>query len=249
MMYQYRERPMRRRPVLGGCLAAVVVMAIIGGVLGFVLFHAHNATILGTTLSVGAHPTILGDGCNGGMVFVQAGAENQVTITGSGTYEYTQDNASNTVEFTSCDNGLTLTVPPEANLQIDASEEITVLGVSGTMNLSTNGSRVVLEQVTLEGASKIDDNGGAVVFSGQIAQGSSPTLSDNGGSIDVTLPASASFHLAFTGILGPIASNVPGVQTTSENMTELKVDVGSNPGTTKLTLDLNDTSVVFNQTA
>lgn len=243
MIYQFRERPFRRRSALGGCLAGLVIVAIIASVLGFVVFRAR----VGTTLSVGAHPTIIGDSCSD-TVFVQAGAENQVTITDSGTYDYMQDSASNTIEFTHCNNGLTLTVPPETNLQIDTSDEITVLGVSGTMQISTNGSRVTLEQVTLEGASKIDDNGGAIVISGNIAQGSSPTLSDNGGSIDVTLPASDSLHLAFTGILGPIASNVPGVQTTSANATELKVDVGSNPGTTKLTLDLNDTSVVFSQT-
>ncbi|HEX7734453.1 MAG TPA: hypothetical protein VF458_06315 [Ktedonobacteraceae bacterium] len=245
MMYQFRERPLRRRSALGGCLVVFVVFAVIAGILGFILFRGRGVT----TLSVGAHPTIIGDSCSDGTVFIQAGAEKQVAIEGDGTSDYTQDNASNTIEFTHCNNGLTLTVPPETNLQIDTSEEITVLGISGTIKLSTNGSRVTLEQVTLEGASRIDDNGGAIVFSGNIAQGSSPTLSNNGGSIDVTLPASASFHLAFTGILGPIASNVPGVQTSSENATELKTDVGSNPGATKLTLDLNDTSVVFNQTA
>jgi hypothetical protein len=246
MMNPYNVRPIRRGRALGCLVAVAAIIALVGSVVGFVFFRPGSGFLSGTTLSVGAHPTIIGDSC-GDMVFVQAGAENQVTITDSGTYEYTQDSASNTIEFTSCENGLKLTVPPETNLQIDTSDEITVLGVSGVMQLSANGSRITLEEVTLQGGSKIDDNGGALVFSGSIAQGSSSTLSDNGGSIDVTLRTSASLHLALTGILGPIASNVPGVQTTPENTSGFKVDVGSNPGTTTLTLELNDTSVVFDQ--
>lgn len=245
MMYQFRDRPIRRGRPLLGCLTGLVILAVIAGVLGFVTLRAHN----GNTLSVGAHPTIIGDSCSGGTVLIQAGTENQVNIAGLSSPEYTQDSASNTIEFTHCDNGLTLTVPPETNLQIDASEEITVLGVSGVMKLSTNGSRVALIGGTLEGASKIDDNGGAIVFSGNIAPGSSPDISDNGGSIDLTLPASASFHLALSGILGPISSNVPGVRTSPDHTGDLKVDVGNNPGATRLTLDLNDTSVVLKRLA
>jgi hypothetical protein len=220
----------------------IVVLLLGAGILGFVITRSHN----GTMLSVGAHPTIIGDSC-GDTVFIQAGAEKQVTIAGLSSPDYTQDSANNTIEFTHCDNGLMLTVPPETNLQIDTSDEITVLGVSGTLNLSTNGSRITLEEVSLEGKSKIDDNGGAIVFNGNVAPGSTPVISDNGGSIDMTLPASASFHLHLTGILGPIASNFPGVQNTGINETELQVNIGSNPTAVQLTLDLNDTSVVLSK--
>ncbi len=157
MIYQSGNRPFRTRRSVGGCIVGIVVLLLGAGILGFVITRAHN----GTTLSVGAHPTIIGDSCSD-TVFIQAGAEKQVTIAGLSFPDYTQDSASNTIEFTQCDNGLTLTVPPETNLQIDTSDEITVLGVSGTLNLSTNGSRIALEYVTLEGKSKIDDNGGAI---------------------------------------------------------------------------------------
>ncbi|HEY0756514.1 MAG TPA: hypothetical protein VGD98_21355 [Ktedonobacteraceae bacterium] len=236
---------MRRRSRLGGCLVGSVVILLSAGILGFVVVRIHN----GVTIPVGAHPTIISTSCNG-PVLIQAGAVNQVTITNSFFPQYTQDQATNTLEFTECDSGLTLTVPPEANLQMDVNDAITVLGVSGTMKLSANGSRITLEQVTLEGSSHIEDNGSAIVFAGQLSPGNSTTLSDNGGSIDVTLPANASLHLTVSGILGPITSNVPGVQNPgSLTGGGLQVNVGSTPAAATLTLDLNDTSVVFNKTA
>jgi hypothetical protein len=214
------------------------VLLLIAGGLGFLISRAHS----GVTISVGAHPTIIGDNCSG-AIFIQAGPANQVTFGGLFP-QYSQDSAANTVEITQCNAGLTITVPPQSNIQIDANSEITVLGVSGVMKLSTNGSRITLEQVTLQGASKVEDNGGSIIFVGSVAPNSTPTISDNSGSIDMTLPANASFHLDLTGILGPISSNFPGVQTAGPDMNGLHVDVGNNPATAKLTLDLNGTSVI-----
>lgn len=228
---------------IGGCISSVVVILLIAGGFGFVLVRAHN----GVTLSVEAHPTIIGDSCSGSL-FIQSGPANQVTLGGIFP-QFTQDSATNTIEITQCDDGLTLTVPPEANIQIDTSDAITVLGVSGTLKLSTNGSRIVLEQVTLEGQSKIEDNGGTIVFGGNIAQGSTPTISDNGGSIDMTLPASSSFHLDLTGILGPIASDFPSLANVAGDTNDVHVDIGSDPSATRLTLALNGTAVVMSQSA
>lgn len=238
-MYQYAR--MRQR--IGGCITGIVILLLLAGGLGFFLLRAHN----GVTVSVAAHPTIIGDSCNG-AVLIQAGPTNQVTFAGIFP-QYSQDSAANTIEITECADGLTLTVPPETNIQLDTNDDITVLGVSGTMKLSANGSRITLAQVTLEGPSKIDDNGGSIIFNGSFAQGSAPTFSGNGGSIDMTLPASASFHLDFTGILGPIVSNVPGVQNPADETSDVHVDVGSNPAATRLTLDVNDTSVLLDKGA
>jgi hypothetical protein len=237
-MYQYRTQQ-GRRAGLCGCINGLIVLAILVGGVSFVLLRAHN----GVTLSVGPHPTIIGDSC-GGSVLISAGPANQVTLAGIFP-QYNQDSATNTIEITQCDQGLTITVPPQANIQMDASDSITVLGVSGTLNLSTNGSRITLEQVTLDGQSKIDDNGGTIVFNGSLAAGSTPKIDDNGGSIDLTLPAIASFHLTLSGILGPIASNVPGVQDPSDKSGDVQVNVGSNASGTNLTLSLNDTALVL----
>lgn len=240
--YQYiLQQRIKNR--MRGCITSVVIFLLVVGGLGFLIFRAHN----GVTLAVGAHPTIIGEDCNG-PVFVQAGPANQVTLMGIFP-QYTQDSASDTIEITQCDNGITLIAPPEANLQMDVNDEITVLGVSGTMQLSANGSRLTLEHVTLEGKSKVEDNGGAIVFNGTLSQGSASTLSGNGGSLDVTLPASASFDLDFTGILGPFVSNFPGVHMPTDQSGDVQVNVGSNPTSAKLTLDVNDTDVVLSEGA
>jgi hypothetical protein len=241
-MYQYQNVFQQRiKSRIGGCLTSLVIFLLVVGGLGFVISRAHN----GVTLSVGAHPTIISDSCNG-PVFVQAGPANQVTLMGIFP-QYTQDSASNTIEITQCDAGITLIAPPEANLQMDVNDEITVLGVSGIMQLSANGSRLTLEHVTLEGKSKVEDNGGAIVFNGTLSQGSASILSGNGGSLDVTLPASASFSLQLTGILGPFVSNFPNVQISPDQLGAFQANVGSNPTAAKLTLDLNDTNVVFSK--
>lgn len=241
-MYQYRN-PQQRGCRISGCITGIVILLLLIGGLGFFISRAHN----GVSVSVGAHPTIIGESCSG-TILIQAGAANQVTFAGIFP-QYNLDSAANTITIDQCDAGLTLTVPPETDIQMDASDDITVLGVSGIMKLSTNGSRITLEQVTLEGQSKIDDNGGTIIINGNIAQGSAPTVSDNGGTIDMTLPANASFHLDITGILGPIASNFPGVQNPADETSDLQVNIGGNSSATKLTVDVNDTSIILNKSA
>ncbi len=230
---------MRRRNRIGGCITGIVLLILLASGLIFLVSRAHN----GVTISVGAQPTLIGDSCNG-PVFIQAGPANQMTFAGIFP-QYAQNSATNTIELTQCDTGTTVTVPPDTNIQLDANDAITVLGVNGVLKLSTNGSRVTLENVTLQGQSKIDDNGGAIVFGGNLNSGSTPTFSNNGGSIDITLPASSSFHLDVTGILGPIASNFPGVQNPPDTTSQASFDVGNSSATVKLTLDLMDTVVLF----
>lgn len=242
-MYQYPGIPGRNRRNVGGCLTGVVVLLLVAGGLGFFITRAHN----GITIPVGAHPTLIGDNCDG-AISIQAGPANQITFA-SIFPQYTQDNATNTVELTRCDAGMAITVPPETNIQMDVNDEITVIGVSGTMKLGTNGNRLTLEGVTLEGASKLDVNGAEIIFAGSLAAGSTPNISDNGGSIDMTLPANASFHLAMTGIPGPIVSNVPGLQNLTSEASDAQANVGNNPSATRLTLSLNDTAVVLNTSA
>jgi hypothetical protein len=185
----------------------------------------------------------MGDECSG-AVLIQAGPANQVTLSGIFP-QYIQDSATNTIEITQCDEGMIITVPPQADIELHAASAVTVIGVSGILKLETNGSRMTLEGVTLEGGSKVSDNGGPIVFQGHLSQGSTPVISDNGGSIDMTLPVESSFHLSLAGILGPLVANFPGVQAPADALSGLQVDVGSSPSTVHLTLDVNDTAVVL----
>lgn len=235
-MYQYRTIQPRIRRHAGrvGCL--LILLLLVGG-LGFVVLRAHT----GVTLTVGMHPTVIGDECNG-PVLIQAGPVNQVTLADIFP-RYIQERSSDTIEITSCDEGITMTVPPRVDLTMSTTGAITVIGVSGTLRLETNGSRITLEHVQLTGASRISDNGGPVVFSGSLARGSTSTISDNGGSIDMALPAASSFHLTLSGILGPLVSNFPGVRA-SAGTASVQVTVGS-PSAIDLALALNDTAVIL----
>jgi hypothetical protein len=239
-MYQanYRNRS-GRRPVRG-CISGILVLLVILGGIIFVVGRVRS----GVTVSVSANPTIIANECDG-TVTVLVGPANQVTLAGLFP-TYNQDTSANTIKLNSCDNGATLTVPAETNLTLDTNAgNIIVFGVSGTMNLSSNGGNITLVQSTLEGHSKLDDNGAPIIFSGNLAQGSVTNLSGNSSSIDVTLPGATSFNLEVSGILGPFISNVPAINITPGEDNVPAVNVGSNPSYASLQLDLNDTAVLL----
>lgn len=238
------QRPRRRR--VRGCISSLVVVALIGGGLIFILGRAHN----GVSIPVGVQPTVIMHDCNQAIV-VRAGQANQVVLSGIFP-QYAQDTATDTIEMGDCDSegglgGVTLTVPPHANLQLNVNASITIFDVSGQMNLSTNGARITLINVGLEGQSKIDDNSGVITFIGNLAQGSNSTISGNSGAIDMTLPASAAFHLTTSGILGQVISNVPEVQAPTGVGGQLDLEIGhANSGVT-LRLGLNDTALILRE--
>ena len=239
-MYQanYRNRSGLRRA--RGCVSGILVLLVILGGVIFLVARARS----GVTVSVGAHPTIIGTECDGTLT-VFAGPANQVTLWGIFPM-YNQDSASNTITLNSCDGGMTLTVPAETNITLDTNAgNILVFGVSGTMDLSSNGGNITLIQSTLEGHSKVDNNGAPIIFSGNLAQGSVTDLSGNSGSIDVTLPGATSFNLEVSGIVGPFISNVPAIKITPDESSVPAVNVGSNPSYASLQLDLNDTVVLL----
>jgi hypothetical protein len=240
-MYNLYTARLRRR-ITRGCIGGLVVIVLIVGGLGFLLFRVHN----GVTVSVGAHPTIIGKDCSGSIV-VRAGQPNQVVLDGVFPL-YNEDAAGSIIELTSCDNGITMTVPPQTNLQIGIADAISVFGVRGTMNLDVNGGRITLIDCTLEGQSKLDDNGGAIIFSGDLAQGSSSDISANSGSIDTTLPSTTAFHLEISGILGPLTSNYTEISTPGTlSGSDLQADIGHPNAGITLKLDVNDTAMVLHK--
>ena len=242
MYFMANQRLPRHR--VRGCITGLVVVALIGGGLIFLLGRAHN----GVSIPVGVQPTVIIHDCNQ-AILVRAGQANQVVLYGVFP-QYAQDTATDTLEMSDCSSasglgGVTLTVPPHANLQFDVNDAITVFDVSGQMNLSANGSRITLINVGLEGQSKIDDNGGVITFMGNLAQGSNSTISGNSGAIDMTLPASAAFHLTTSGILGQVISNVPQVQASPGAGGQLDLDIGHANSGVALMLDLNDTALIL----
>lgn len=244
MYFMANQRLSGRR--VRGCITGLLVVALIGAGLVFLLGRVHN----GVSISVGVQPTVIIHDCNQ-AILVRAGQANQVVLYGVFP-QYAQDTATDTIEMGDCGSvgglgGVTLMVPPHANLQLDVNDSITVFDVSGQMNLSANGSRITLINVGLEGQSKIDDNGGVITFIGNLAQGSNSTISGNSGAIDMTLPASAAFHLTTSGILGQVISNVPQVQVPTGVGGQLDLDIGHANSGVALMLDLNDTALILRE--
>src|SRR5579885_2538009 len=222
-------RPGQRNPL--GCLIFMVVL--IAGLAFFI--YAYQT---GTRISTKPHPTLVVTSCTG-SIHIQAGkAADQITIEGFPFPPYQLDQSSNTVTLSDCNR--TIIVPAQTDLKINA-DTIDVIGVSGQMQLETNGGTITLAQATLEGQSSLQNNGGPVRFSGAVAPQASCTFDVNGGSIDLALPAAASFHIDVTGILSSITSDFPDLLIQNDGV---HADVGTAPSA-HLKMDVNDSPIIL----
>lgn len=240
MMYNYNVAPQVRRRRPNPLPGIIIVLLLMGGV----AFFAHRVQT-GNVITIDAGTTLFVNDCAGYVRIHPNATGNQVILQGLGSTFTSSHRAqdSDTMIIDGCN--LDMTVPTSVNLNITA-DDIEVFGVSGQMNLSTNGGPIVLVQDTLKGASKLDNNGGPIVFQGSLDN--SATFSSNGGNVNIFLPTNAAFHLKTSGILATITTNIPVVASAvaNPNTDELDVVVGSAPQAT-LTLDLNDTPVVLHQ--
>jgi hypothetical protein len=236
MMYNtaFQARRRRRNPLPG-----IIFLLILLGGIGFFVYKLQT----GNVITVDSGATLFIDQCTGYVHVHASTSTNQVVLHGLGGIfvfsSHAQD--SNTIIINGCD--LDMTVPASINLKINA-DEIDVFGVSGQMTLSTNGGSIVLAQDTLKGASVLDNNGGPIIFQGSIDSAANPKFSSNGGSIDISLPGDAAFHLKTTGILDTLTTNFPGVAVKDTGLPQ--ADVGSSPQAT-LTLEVNGSAVILHK--
>lgn len=240
-----------RRRNGGYLIAGLLLILVLGGGLGFWYWQTHRSV----TLAVGPHPTIRATGCVGTMV-VQAGPPNQVTFTGD-IPPSTQNSATNTIELGDGCGSVTMTVPAVANLDLWASESLTVHGVSGTLKLGTSGGSLIdMEQVTLEGQSRIDgiDTGGTtidavggpIVLNGSLAPGSATTVVDSDDTVKITLSAATSCQLEVSGA-SQFSSTIPGVQVPANPTNDFQTNIGNSPSSAKLMLEMLDSAIVLHQ--
>jgi len=236
MMYNTAFQPRRRRR---NPLPGIIFLLLILGGIGFFFYKWQT----GNVIAVDSGATLFIDECTG-YVHVHASAStNQVVLQGLGGIfvfsSHAQD--SDTIIINGCD--LDMTVPASINLKINA-DEIDVFGVSGQMNLTTNGGSIVLVQDTLKGTSVLDNNGGPTIFQGSLDSAANPTFSSNGGSVDISLPNDASFHLQIKGSVDTLTTNYPGIAVANNSIPE--TNIGISPQTT-LTLDVNGSSVILHK--
>ncbi len=236
MMYNTAFQPRRRRrfPIL-----RIIILLIILGGIGFFVYKLQTGNVI--TVDTGA--TLFIDECTGFVHVHASTSTNQVVIQGLGGIFVPSSHAqdSDTIIINGCD--LDMTVPASINLKINA-DEIDVFGVSGQMNLTTNGGSIILVQDTLKGKSVLDNNGGPTIFQGSIDSAANSAFSSNGGSLDISLPNDASFHLKIAGIVDTLTTNFPGLTVTDTNGPD--VNVGASSQAT-LTLDVNGSSVILHK--
>ncbi len=151
---------------------------------------------------------------------------------------------------------LDVTVPSNIDLKLHTnSANINVTGVTGQMTLITNAGKITLIHCNVNGTSLLNDNTGAITvtqsalngqvtlsnnngpitFNSSIGSTGTYDIENNQGSIDATLPQSASFHVNATTNSGSITTDYPGTHLQNK---EIHADVG-NPPHALLSLNTN----------
>lgn len=217
----------------------IIFLLIILGGIGFFAYKWQT----GNVITVDAGTTLFIDQCTGFVHVHASSSTNQVVLQGLGGIFVPSNHAqdSDTIIIDGCD--LDMTVPAAINLNINA-DEIDVFGVSGQMNLTTNGGSIILVQDTLKGKSVLDNNGGPTIFQGFIDQAANPTFSSNGGSLDISLPRDSSFHLKTAGDIDTLTTNFPDLAVTNNTIPD--TNIGTSPQAT-ITLDVNGSSVILHK--
>ncbi len=256
----------RSRPWFLIPLLSFLVVAVIGVGITVYAFNAiskavkqttqqlggsNNSSAGPVTITVGAHPTIVIDR-NAGAVKVQGAADSQqVTIEPigdnsplDGPITYSKSGTGgNTITFDLSNIetvNVLLKVPEESDLNITTNgDDITVIGVTGQQNLSSNAGNLNVSNDTLMGKSTLDTNGGSITFSGTLDPQSSDHFST------ITLPANANFHADITNNGGVIQSAFPQVVVSDGSASG---DVGKAPFA-ELEVDSNGGMIQLNKAA
>lgn len=106
-----------------------------------------------------------------------------------------------------------VTVPPECHLELRTNAgQIHVENVSGQMHLQANAGTINVNEVTLEGDSRVKTDVGSISFVGKLDPAGKATLSTDVGTINATLPAQSSFLLDAKASLGAVTTNLPFAQ-------------------------------------
>ncbi len=181
----------------------------------------------------------------------------QIIATSGGAFDHrpmpsdgiAQQNADGTVVVNAMpmDNtSLDITVPNGMNITVaDQNGSIGVDGVNGTLNLQAASAAVVLNNVSgqvtvndqsgsvtltqaqLSGQSTLVTGSGSLVFGGTLDSQGSYRFQTDSGSVDVTLPANAAFHLSAYSGAGPVNSGFNGTTVGSAPRPELVISSNS----------------------
>ncbi len=203
--------------------------------------HVQSGTASDVTIQATRHAGFGGNVNDVQVGYAQSSATNTITVNVNRT--------SNTAFFNSPSADFQVTVPTNATLELKTNTgSLDVTGVSGRMMMQSNTGSVEVRDGTLSAGSLLHSDTGSITFNGSIGQTGSYQFTTNTGSINVTLPASSSFHLDATTNTGSITSDFPGVSVEHQNFTGAVAhsDVGTNPQAT-VTMSTNTGSINLHQ--
>jgi DUF4097 and DUF4098 domain-containing protein YvlB len=208
------------------------------------------------TFSVGIHPTIVVNNPNGDIHVHSGGKVStvavQVTDMGAGAPNIQQDsNGSLIIQGANSDQSahtnIDITVANEADLVLQTtSGDIDVQGVDGQMQLTSGDGSITLTQVALARNSVMKADSGSITFAGSLDPQGTSQFETGSGTVDVTLPADASYHLHVLSNGGPFNSDFPLSFSPANNTINAKADVGKSPSAT-LTLTTASGSINLRQ--
>jgi hypothetical protein len=221
---QVRQRR-RRRPLLIVAAIIFILLLMYCGFSSlmshFVMPNFQTVPLQARTFDVRAMPKIILTTSASTVIF-QMGSGNTVNVTGSVTGTPTgndngngssnlirvdaqQDSNANAITINEqasvssmVDQNMTLDITLPANSNIDAtlsSGDISINGISGTMNVKANYGDITFQNGTLAGTSSFYKNSGTITFHGLLAANGDYTFENDGGPIDLTLPANSAFLL------------------------------------------------------
>ncbi len=139
-------------------------------------------------------------------------------------------------------SGLTGQVDVNSN---NASITLTDCHVQGTSLLHSNSGAITVTQSTLAGSVALSNNDGPITFNSAIDSTGSYVFENNQGSISVTLPQSASFHVDAKTNGGSISTNYAAIHVQNN---EAHASVGNAPQAV-VTLTTNNGTITLNKGA
>jgi hypothetical protein len=129
----------------------------------------------------------------------------------------------------------------------DQAGDIMLTGVQGVVKTDVQAGRIELNTVTLASGSQIKTNVGAIAINGQLAPGASVSVTDNVGSVEMTLPSSTNTYLSATTDTGSIAITGWTVQQSSNGASHTATgDLGTGSSGT-LTIHVGTGSITLSQ--
>ena len=267
----------KRRGLRGCAIAiaiTLIVLALLGTGIGFALTRLGGLTFgpgvtESHTFTVGNSPHLVLNDPTGSVRIHSSGAGNTVSIKATKATEgfggnpnnihinYNESLDNNTVTI-NVDNGpkfiglsvvtFDITVPSAIDLSLKSSTgSIDVNGVTGQMSLQSNTGSITAEQDILTSSSSLSTDTGSVTFNGSIGQSGAYNFSTNTGSVNVTLPPDATFHLDAKTDTGSFNSDFPLINPDKQGLgSEVHGDIGTSPNT-NLTLTTDTGSINLNQ--